>query len=462
MFGALEQVVSSAAVTRAQTVSRATPSTTEESLDNLRARHNGPADQIGQARLSLSFGLADAVQSVSGRNSNLEASNPTTDVVHTLASKVLHTPLFTAMEWSSSDFQPAKVFHLAGRILEGKTLSSLTVAQATTDIPTMEDPEEAAKRRARLVEEAIASFNAHTLNGQEPTSSYHSPASAGAAYLSDVAARPARERRGIRPGVVRMVNDSGILMVNRAGGNPIRVAPQYVMMDSGAQPVIIGKKLAQELQLTADDLAPCPFTIVTSIGHVERATGYTREPLQLSFRVKLGDSPAPLLLRCAVTDATNYDILVGQQVLYPLGFGLDNWTEEAWIRPGWSAGDGRKELIPVAFAAAATIEPLSMVFGCSAIMDPHYWRSHWHSWGMLKTHETWHLDVPWCSILRTLYLRGMIPPACSKDVRTLSSLLVLPHLSFWMVHPRWHAPFCGAFQTLGLLWWSCLGASPRD
>ena len=102
---------------------------------------------------------------------------------------------------------------------------------------------------------------------------------------------------------------------------------------------------------------------------MEWATSYTREPLQLSFRVKLGDPPAPLLLRCAVTDATNYDILVGQQALYPLGFGLDNWTEEAWIRPGWSAGDGRKELSPVAFAAAATIASLPMVFGCGALVD---------------------------------------------------------------------------------------------
>jgi hypothetical protein len=126
------------------------------------------------------------------------------------------------MEWFSSDIQPVKVFHLTGRILKGKeTPSSLTVAQATVDLPTMEDPEEAAKRRARLAEEAIASFDAHTLDGQEPTSSYHSPASSGAAYLSDVTARHARERRGIRLGVVQMVNDSGILMVRRAGGNPI-------------------------------------------------------------------------------------------------------------------------------------------------------------------------------------------------------------------------------------------------
>lgn len=68
-----------------------------------------------------------------------------------------------------------------------------------------------------------------------------------------------------------------------------------------------------------------------------------------------------------MTSATNYDILVGQQALYPLGFGLDNWTEEAWIRPGWSAGDGRKEFIPVAFAAAAMTMSAEPLFGCSAL-----------------------------------------------------------------------------------------------
>ena len=195
MLGALGEVVSSAAVTRAQTVSRATPPTTGESVESLRARTNGPADQIGQARLPLSFGLADVVQSVSGRNSSTDASNSSTDMMHTLASKVLDTPLFTAMEFSLPNFQPAKVFHLAGRILEGKaSLPALTVAQATAENPVIEDPEEVAKRRARLAVEAIASFDAHTLDDGGPSTSYDSPISVGAAYLSDVAARPARER----------------------------------------------------------------------------------------------------------------------------------------------------------------------------------------------------------------------------------------------------------------------------
>ena len=73
-------------------------------------------------------------------------------------------------------------------------------------------------------------------------------------------------------------------------------------------------------------------------------------------------------LQCAVTNATNYDIFVGQQTLYPLGFGLDNWTEEVWIRPGWSADDSRKELIPVVFAASAMISSADAMFGCSTLV----------------------------------------------------------------------------------------------
>lgn len=165
---------------------------------SLRARDNDPADQIGQARLSLSFGLADAVQSVSGRHSSTEASNSSTDMVNILALKVLHSPLFMVMELSSPDIQPTKVFHLAGKIMEGKaSVPSLTVAQATADTSIIEDPEEVAKRRAMLLVEVIASFDAHISNGGGPSTSYDLLVAAIATYMSNVAARLACECRGI-------------------------------------------------------------------------------------------------------------------------------------------------------------------------------------------------------------------------------------------------------------------------
>ena len=95
----------------------------------------------------------------------------------------------------------------------------------------------------RLAAETIPSFDAHLSDNRVPTTSYDSPKFAGAVYLFDVAARPTRERRAIRLGVVRMVNDTDILVVSRTRGNATRVAPRCVMMDSGAQPVMIGKSL---------------------------------------------------------------------------------------------------------------------------------------------------------------------------------------------------------------------------
>ena len=77
------------------------------------------------------------------------------------------------------------------------------------------------RRGARFAAEAIASFDAYATDGKKPTLSYDSSASRSVAYLSDVVARPAYEHQGIRPIIVRMVNDSGILVVSRAGGNPI-------------------------------------------------------------------------------------------------------------------------------------------------------------------------------------------------------------------------------------------------
>lgn len=58
-------------------------------------------------------------------------------------------------------------------------------------------------------------------------------------------------------------------------------------MDSGAQPLIIGKTLVEELGLTANDLEPYPFTIVTSVGGMERTDDYMKEPLRLIFLLNL-------------------------------------------------------------------------------------------------------------------------------------------------------------------------------
>ena len=75
-------------------------------------------------------------------------------------------------------------------------------------------------------------------------------------------------------------------------------------------------------------------------------------------------------VRCVVTNTTTYDILLGQHALYPIGFGLDNWTEEAWFRPGWSLGDGHKESLPVSFCNLAGVKGGEIaMYGCVALED---------------------------------------------------------------------------------------------
>ena len=66
-----------------------------------------------------------------------------------------------------------------------------------------------------------------------------------------------------------MVNDSGISVGSQAGGNNIWGDLHCVMMDLGAQSVMIDMMFLQELQLITNDLTSWVFTIVTSIGHIE-------------------------------------------------------------------------------------------------------------------------------------------------------------------------------------------------
>ena len=82
----------------------------------------------------------------------------------------------------------------------------------------------------------------------------------------------------------------------------------------------------------AHNLDLCPFTIATSLGGTEQPTGLTKKSLRLQFKVEV-DAFTYIAVRCVVTNATTYDILLGQQALYPIGFGLDNWTEDVATLP---------------------------------------------------------------------------------------------------------------------------------
>jgi hypothetical protein len=152
------------------------------------------------------------------------------DAAHSLAHKVLAIPVFVGVDFMAPNFHPSSVFHLAGNMLEGKVpMPSLEVSQIVTVPPTLED---LVGLQAKLATEAISAFEANATSPPIVQSSGDQSLIAEVAYLSDIAARSARERRNVRPGVIRLVNDGGVMVVGRSDGNPTRATPLDVMLDS--------------------------------------------------------------------------------------------------------------------------------------------------------------------------------------------------------------------------------------
>jgi hypothetical protein len=102
-----------------------------------------------------------------------------------------------------------------------------------------------------------------------------------AARVKTMPARPAIERSSISPGVVVVDNSQGIFQLVGPKGKVF--VPQRVLLDSGAQPLMLGASTIAGLELTKDTLEECPWTISTSMGGTERATGITKAKLPLKL-----------------------------------------------------------------------------------------------------------------------------------------------------------------------------------
>jgi hypothetical protein len=77
------------------------------------------------------------------------------------------------------------------------------------------------------------------------------------------------------------------------------------------------------LVLTKDTLEECPWTISTSMGGTERATGITKAELSFKLNQEDVEDAGFMKVKAIVTEAKSYDVLVGTTVLYPMGFTLD-------------------------------------------------------------------------------------------------------------------------------------------
>jgi hypothetical protein len=113
--------------------------------------------------------------------------------------------------------------------------------------------------------------------------------------------------------------------------------------------LMLGASAVAGLELTKDTLEERPWTISTSMGGTERATGITKAELSLKLNQEDVEDAGFIKVKAIVTEAKSYDVLVGTTVLNPMGFTLDFWEEIASYRPGWQAGDGHKAQLPARF-----------------------------------------------------------------------------------------------------------------
>lgn len=78
-------------------------------------------------------------------------------------------------------------------------------------------------------------------------------------YFANIVARSSYGCCNIWLDMVWLVNDNNVHMVGHMGGNTTYATPLPMVMDFGAQPIMIGKWLAQNLGFGATNLEPSCF-----------------------------------------------------------------------------------------------------------------------------------------------------------------------------------------------------------
>jgi len=146
-------------------------------------------------------------------------------------------------------------------------------------------------------------------------------------------ARPAIGRERLTPGVCMLDNRNGIFRLVSPTGQVYK--PHRVLLDSGAQPLMLGKAACISLGIRRSKLELCPFQIQTSLGGATNRFNFmTRERLSVQMKPDHVTDSSRLGVTVVVTAAESYDVLIGGAVLYPMGFQMDYWTETTTYQPG--------------------------------------------------------------------------------------------------------------------------------
>ncbi len=107
--------------------------------------------------------------------------------------------------------------------------------------------------------------------------------------------------------------------------------PKVVLLDTGAQPVILGIQFVKKMGMLDNKLRKSMWQIRTISGSVKEVLGESSDLITLNFNECI-DQELCLHVKCLVTNASKYDVLIRQETLFPPCFTIDNWFEHAYYR----------------------------------------------------------------------------------------------------------------------------------
>jgi hypothetical protein len=132
------------------------------------------------------------------------------------------------------------------------------------------------------------------------------------------------EKTSIATKVAIVNNTESVIQV---GGHTTRV----VLLNIGAQPMILKVQFAKKMGMLDSKLGKSMWQICTTSGSVEEVFGESLNLITLNFNEGI-DHELCLHVKCLVTHATSYDVLIGQKALFPPGFTINNWFEHAYYQ----------------------------------------------------------------------------------------------------------------------------------
>jgi hypothetical protein len=99
--------------------------------------------------------------------------------------------------------------------------------------------------------------------------------------------------------------------------------PKVVLLDTGAQLMILGVQFTKKMGMLNSKIWKSMWQICTVSGNIEEVFGESSDLIAHNFNEGTNKEIC-LHVKCLVSNATSYDVFIGQEALFPPCFTIDD------------------------------------------------------------------------------------------------------------------------------------------